>query len=271
MPIDPKKFKKIVNNHFDNLSEEEFLKTLHKSSPYLFDESSEEKQDTQQNFFDESSGENQATWQINQIEIPLDSSSQIKITRRISHHPNQEKYFDRKKSFWYRGIVMTGTIFIVFFTGSFLATIYKPKQSSASQVFTSKDKFQCNVNGNGVVVLSVKIGTVSRPFIKFVDDFTGYSKIDRCKTISNNFTKYTEQSGLYVSTSIRNGHSILCASDKNGKCIEDDNGGKLLSFSPSTDPKRSLKLLSELNHNNSLEASPIFTQSKDVIYLKVGE
>jgi hypothetical protein len=45
MPIDPKKFKKIVTNHFDNLSEEEFLKTLHKSSPYLFDENSEEKKD----------------------------------------------------------------------------------------------------------------------------------------------------------------------------------------------------------------------------------
>jgi hypothetical protein len=45
MPIDPKKFKKIVNNHFDNLSEEEFLETLHKSSPYLFDGSSEAKHD----------------------------------------------------------------------------------------------------------------------------------------------------------------------------------------------------------------------------------
>ena len=41
MPIDPKKFKKIVNNHFDNLSEEEFLKILHKSSPHLFDGNSE--------------------------------------------------------------------------------------------------------------------------------------------------------------------------------------------------------------------------------------
>jgi hypothetical protein len=45
MPIDPKKFKKIVTNHFDNLSEEEFLKTLHKSSPYLFDGSLEAKHD----------------------------------------------------------------------------------------------------------------------------------------------------------------------------------------------------------------------------------
>ena len=43
MPIDPSEFKKIVTNHFDNITEEEFLKTLHKSSPYLFDESSEAK------------------------------------------------------------------------------------------------------------------------------------------------------------------------------------------------------------------------------------
>ena len=45
MPIDPSKFKRIVTNHFDNITEEELLKTLHKSSPYLFDESSEAKHD----------------------------------------------------------------------------------------------------------------------------------------------------------------------------------------------------------------------------------
>ena len=45
MPIDPKKFKKVLNNHFDNLSKEEFLKILHKSSPYLFDGSSGVKHD----------------------------------------------------------------------------------------------------------------------------------------------------------------------------------------------------------------------------------
>ena len=43
MPINPKKFKKIVTNHFENLSEEEFLKTLHKSSHHIFDANSEEK------------------------------------------------------------------------------------------------------------------------------------------------------------------------------------------------------------------------------------
>jgi hypothetical protein len=35
MPIDPRKFKKIVTNHFDNLTEEEFITTLHKSSHHF--------------------------------------------------------------------------------------------------------------------------------------------------------------------------------------------------------------------------------------------
>jgi hypothetical protein len=45
MPIDPNKFKKVVTKHFDNLTQEEFLKTLQKSSPYLFDNSSGVKHD----------------------------------------------------------------------------------------------------------------------------------------------------------------------------------------------------------------------------------
>jgi uncharacterized protein YutE (UPF0331/DUF86 family) len=45
MPIDPKKFKKIITNHFDDLSEEEFLETLRKSSPYIFDGSLEADHD----------------------------------------------------------------------------------------------------------------------------------------------------------------------------------------------------------------------------------
>jgi hypothetical protein len=44
MPIDSKQFKKIVTNHFDNLTEEEFLKTLYKSSPRLFDKRLEQEQ-----------------------------------------------------------------------------------------------------------------------------------------------------------------------------------------------------------------------------------
>ena len=58
MPIDPKKFKKIVNNHFDNLSEEEFLETLRKSSPYLFDGSSEAKHDVPSSDRDEMTSQN---------------------------------------------------------------------------------------------------------------------------------------------------------------------------------------------------------------------
>jgi Circadian oscillating protein COP23 len=241
MPIDPKKFKKVITNHFDNLTEEEFLKTLRKSSPHLFDESSEEKQ---------------ATWQINQTKIPLDSSSQ-KISSSISH---------QKKYFWGRAIIVMGGVLFGSSVVPFL-TINILKPSNASQVFTSKDKFQCNVSRDSVV-LQVKIGTVSRPFIKFVGNFTGNSKINRCKTISSNFTRYTEQSGLYVSTGIRNGRSILCASNKNGECIKDDNGGELLSLSPDVDPKKYLQLLFELNRNNLLNSSPIFTQSQDLIYLE---
>ena len=44
MPINLKQFKKIVTNHFENLTEEEFLSTLHKSSPRLSDEKSEQVQ-----------------------------------------------------------------------------------------------------------------------------------------------------------------------------------------------------------------------------------
>jgi hypothetical protein len=47
MPIDPGQFKKIVTNHFKNLTEEEFLKMLHKSSPRLSDEKSEQVQNVQ--------------------------------------------------------------------------------------------------------------------------------------------------------------------------------------------------------------------------------
>jgi hypothetical protein len=267
MPIDPKKFKKVVTNHFDNLTEEEFLKTLRKSSPHLFDESSEGKQANWQNLSDESSGEKQVTLQINQtnqinqIKIPLDSSSKIKISSPISHHPHQKKYF------WGRAIIAMGGVLLGSSVVPFL-TINILKPSNASQVFTSKDKFQCNVSGDSVV-LYVKIGTVSRPVIKFVDDFTGYSKIDRCKTISNNFTKYTEQSGLYVSTGIRNGRSILCASNKNGECVKDDYGGELLSLgSSNADAKRYLKSLMELNQNSFTNASPIFTQTQDRVYME---
>ena len=273
MPIDPKKFKKIVTNHFDNLSEEEFLETLHKSSPYLFDGSLEANQDTWQIFdesskenqdscqvFEESSKENQDSCQTIEIKTPLNSSSQVKISPSIECHPPQKKYL------WVRAIVMTGGILLVGFMGSFLATINTLKPSNAAQVFTSKDKFQCKVDGDDVTLI-VKINTTSRPFIKFVDDFTGYSKINRCQKISNNFTRYTEQSAIYVSTGIKNGRSILCASNNKGECIKDDNGGELLSLRPGASSKIYLQLLIELSRNTLLNSSPIFTQSEDLIHL----
>ncbi len=42
MPMDAKEFKRRVTEHFDNVTEEEFLKNLRKSSPYLFTEESGE-------------------------------------------------------------------------------------------------------------------------------------------------------------------------------------------------------------------------------------
>jgi hypothetical protein len=40
MPMDAKEFKRRVTEHFENVTEEEFLRNLHKSSPYLFTEES---------------------------------------------------------------------------------------------------------------------------------------------------------------------------------------------------------------------------------------
>jgi hypothetical protein len=42
MPMDAKEFKRRVTEHFENVTEEEFLKNLRKSSPYLFTEESGE-------------------------------------------------------------------------------------------------------------------------------------------------------------------------------------------------------------------------------------
>ncbi len=61
MPIDPNQFKKIVTNHFDNLTEEEFFKTLHKSSPYLFDGSLEANHDVSLSDQDETNSLNIVT------------------------------------------------------------------------------------------------------------------------------------------------------------------------------------------------------------------
>jgi hypothetical protein len=47
MPMDAKEFKRRVTEHFENVTEEEFLKNLRKSSPYLFAEDSEEPKEFQ--------------------------------------------------------------------------------------------------------------------------------------------------------------------------------------------------------------------------------
>jgi uncharacterized membrane protein YedE/YeeE len=45
MPIDPKKFREKVTNHFENIDEEKFLKNLHEFSPYLFAKGAQENND----------------------------------------------------------------------------------------------------------------------------------------------------------------------------------------------------------------------------------
>jgi hypothetical protein len=47
MPMDAQEFKRRVTEHFENVTEEEFLENLRKSSPYLFTEESEETQELQ--------------------------------------------------------------------------------------------------------------------------------------------------------------------------------------------------------------------------------
>jgi hypothetical protein len=42
MPMDPREFQQRVIEHFENVTEEEFLSNLQKSSPYLFTKEFEE-------------------------------------------------------------------------------------------------------------------------------------------------------------------------------------------------------------------------------------
>jgi hypothetical protein len=44
MPMDPNEFQSRVTKHFKNVTEEEFLSNLRKSSPYLFSKESEEQE-----------------------------------------------------------------------------------------------------------------------------------------------------------------------------------------------------------------------------------
>jgi hypothetical protein len=42
MPIDLKEFERVITDHFKNATEEEFIQTLRKASPHLFEETAEE-------------------------------------------------------------------------------------------------------------------------------------------------------------------------------------------------------------------------------------
>ena len=47
MPINPRKFERLITNHFATVTKEAFLENLRKCSPYLFTDNSEETNDTQ--------------------------------------------------------------------------------------------------------------------------------------------------------------------------------------------------------------------------------
>ena len=55
MPMDPSEFQSRVTEHFKNVTEEEFLSNLRKSSPYLFVKDSEEQKKASSASYSESS------------------------------------------------------------------------------------------------------------------------------------------------------------------------------------------------------------------------
>jgi Circadian oscillating protein COP23 len=258
MPIDPKKFKKVINNHFDNLTEEEFLKTLHKSSPYLFDESSEEKRDVQlseKSDMQSKSGE-KADERYNLLsgkkQVLTDDSKPILFFRN--------QYFVKIV-----GILAVGSMLSVFAFNTF-------KTSNVAQAFTSENKFQCNVN-EGTIFLVVRINGKNLPLIKFVNtEFKGteYSSVNRCNEVNKRLNKYTSQSKVYITTGIRNGRSILCASQKIGEgCIKDDYGGEILSLGSSdTNAELYLEAFADTTNRDIFrDRSSILVQTQDRVYI----
>jgi hypothetical protein len=220
MPIDPKKFKKIVSNHFDNLSEEEFLKTLQKSAPHLFDEKSVEKQD----------------------DLPRNEyiPSNVNIYGR-------EIIFNNKK-YWENllkislGMVASCPLVILA-----IINLNANHNTLASPVFTSKQKFQCKVNDNSVI-LSFAIGNLNRPLIRFIDakENSEYSKMNRCQMVVNNINRYIDRTNIIaITTGVINGRSIICVSEKNGAgCVQDKYNGEIISlgFSNSEDRQEKFDL-----------------------------
>jgi Circadian oscillating protein COP23 len=260
MPIDPKKFKKVVTNHFDNLTEEEFLKTLQKSSPHLFDENSVIHRD---------------------IPIPEKSNLQSKNVKKackeynvifyenqvIKHEANTKLIlFGIKKqySFALLSIVAVSSILSIFALNTF-------EIPSAAQAFTSENKFYCSKSVNDVLLV-VKTGDEFIPFIKFTStEFgTGYSRMDRCNAIKQRLNRYTNQSKSYITTGIRDERSILCVSKKIAEgCIKDEYGGEILSLGSSdTNAELYLKTLLEiLRSDNFRDRSSILVQTQDRVYI----
>lgn len=239
MPIDPRKFKKIITNHFDNLTEEEFLETLHKSSPHLFDENSDGKK---------------------AASLPIQNKKEKENTKAETKLLNLTN-----KSLKY----------ISFFCGILIALLLvsllnnsSDVKLSAAPVFTSKNKFRCQTSGNDVL-LYIETHRGSLPLLKFVSksENKGYSSSNRCISVSNRLAEYTKANPIYITTGTKNGQFILCASRKVGEgCIKDEDNGAILTFGSSVDdPDKYLRFLIDMN--NKASNSGIIVQSEDGAYI----
>jgi hypothetical protein len=231
MPIDPKKFKKIVINHFDNLSEEEFLETLHKSSPYLFDGSSEEKRDAQ-----------------------LSGNDEIQLATIIENHKShatpvkyihKQKPLVKNKKYW-NILIIFGGIVAPLFVSLVIENMSINWNNSlmATPVFTSKQRFQCKIK-NESAILSFEVGNLNRSLVEFVDtkENRAYSKMNRCKMVINNINKYIDKTNIAtITTGVVNGRSIICVSEKNGAgCVKDKYNGEIISLGFSSTEDRQEK------------------------------
>jgi Circadian oscillating protein COP23 len=239
MPIDPKKFKKVITNHFENLTEEEFLKTLHKSSPHLFD--------------DDLAGEES---------ISLSSHKEIK-------NKTDKKILLIPANIFLKYIGISCGIVITLLLG-FLFNNSSDVKLSAAPVFTSRNKFRCQVNENDVL-LNIEISDVNRPLFKFVSksENKGYSSINRCIYVSNKLAKYTKENPIYITTGTKNGQSILCVSRKVGEgCIKDEDNGAILTLGYSVDdPHKYLRFLIEQSMSTKNGNFGILVQSEDGAYI----
>jgi Circadian oscillating protein COP23 len=233
MPIDPKKFKKIVTNHFDNLTEEEFLKTLHQSSPHLFDESLGEKREAQLS----------GKAEIASAKIIENDTSHATPVKYI----HKQKILVKNKKTW-NILIMLGTLVAPLFVGLVVGNILNntwDNSSIATPVFTSKQRFQCEVK-NESVILAFKVANLKRPLIRFIDtklENSEYPKMNRCQMVINNIRRYTDRSNVIgIRTGVINGRSIICVSEKPGAgCIKDKYNGEIISLGSSSEEDREEK------------------------------